>query len=224
MGWFLKRTVVITLIVLLLVLAVRWLGSLRRNPLAEILQSDIGPISQACWNHICPGRTSFDEADALIRAQPDRVSHIDFHKYPGSSTSLCWSDVQLLGATVCAEQSEPDVDIIDNVQIGPLWDDFPVSLGDVISLFGAPSSTNLCVRRWPDLQNSQAVSVEITYSAGHVTVDAYNSHLLAWKIDPAQTVHYIEISHSHAPLLYGGVTWDWRGFIDGPGSSVVCNG
>jgi len=223
MAWLLKRTIAIILLALLLVLVVRCFASLHRNPLADVLQSDIGPLNQACWHYICPGRTSFGEADALIRAQPNRVNHIYFHKYPGSSTSLCWSDAFLLGATVCAEQPQPGTDIIDYVQIGPLGDDFPVSLGDLISVFGAPSSANLCVRGEPDLQNSQATSVEVTYKAMHVMLEAYNSHLPAWKIDPTQTIHYVEFYNSTIPL-YDGVTWDWRGFVHGPGWVVVCNG
>jgi hypothetical protein len=224
MRWLVRRTITVSVILVFLLFAVRWVGSFRKNPAAEILELDAGQVAQSCWHHICPGRTSFTEAKALVYAETNRVSNIYFHKYPQSATSLCWNDTVLLNATICANQSDPDSDIIDYIQIGPLGDDFPVSLGDMIALLGTPNTSNLCMSRWTVENNRLVAGVITAFSDGRVVVESYTpKNLLSWRVDSAQTVSYIAFYYSPIQFPYGA-TWDWRGFVLGPEDAIVCNG
>lgn len=222
MRWVVRLSVTIFLILVSLLFAIQWLGSFRDNPATSILELDVGQITQSCWHHICPGRTTFAAAESALRAETNRISNITFDK-EADATFLCWIDKALPEAQICAGQSDPNNGIIDYVQIEPS-DDFPVSLGDIIALVGSPTASNLCLSMWPEKNNAWVAGDSTTFSDGKVIVYSYTpNNLLAWRVDPAQTVKDIEFFSTPIPLR-DGLNWTWRGFVPGPGNPVECVG
>jgi hypothetical protein len=160
----------------------------------------------------------------MLQAKNDRVDHISFHNGPGG-TSLCWTDGQFSYTHICAGRDDSKTDIIDSMQIGPLGHDSPVRLGDVIALLGPPSTSNLCISAWTTEQNNYVAEVQSRFSGGKVIITSYTpDNLLAWKVDPAQKVAYIEFYNTPSNRFSPRLPWTWRGFVVGPKEPCVFRG
>jgi len=224
MRWLAARTITISAGILVLIFLVRWIGSFRTNPAAEILGLDAGDVARSCWHKICPGQTTFAEAETLLRAEPDRISNVHYTAFKAPITVLCWDIALMPGALNCAAQFDQKLDTIADISLNNNTDNFPVDLGDVLLLLGTPIESHLCTTIWPEKSIRRVVLVSTAFHDGSVLVDSYTpENLLAWRIDPTQKVRSFEIAHE--PMELGrDVRWTWRGFVTGPQEPIVCGG
>src|SRR5262245_12502114 len=109
MRWIVARTLILSLFFVFPLVAVRWLGSARKNPAADILKLDAEQFAHSCWHNICIGRTTMAEAEADLRADADLIANIHY-----KGTSLCWDINGIPGAEGCAYSSYQDLNhVID---------------------------------------------------------------------------------------------------------------
>lgn len=224
MRWLIVRTITISAVILFLLMVVRWMGSFRKNPAAEILGLDAGEVARSCWHKICPGQTTFAEAESLLRAEAGQISNIHYTALKTPSTILCWDNALMPGALNCAAQFDQKLDTIADISFNNNTDNFPVDLGDVVSLLGTPIESHLCLTIWPEKSVRRVVLDSTAFADGSVLVDSYTpENLLAWRVDPMQKVHSFEIAQVSMELT-SDARWKWRGFVSGPREPIVCGG
>jgi len=222
MRWVLLRISGVIAIFVLALFGVRWIGSFSKNPAVELLGLDAEQIAQSCWRKICPGRTTFQEAEVLLQADEHTISNIRFTSFKAPYTALCWEYTMMPGVVNCAEQYDPSIDVIGALSSVNNTDVFPVRLGDIVALLGTPTESHLCITSWPEKKLSSVVLVGTTFTGGNVLIDTYTpDDPLKWGIAPWQRVRSFRIED--APIALGGdVRWAWRGFVTGPEQPIDC--
>jgi hypothetical protein len=204
-----RFTIASIVVFALLIVAARAIGSTNKPPALAIL--DPGDCLQPCWHGIRPGVTTFHDAKANLRADPDvRVVGEE-------EKELCWQMISKSGWAGCIESDGgPDQRTARVANIVVWLPQNTMRLGDMVSNFGDPKAVWVCL---------QIISITSTLPTPHSSVAprfqngisgiAYttrNSRLgknivLA---DPNMNIFYLYYGPADRPISRGSMSW--RGF------------
>ncbi len=145
MRWLLARTGAMIVLLVLDVVVARLIGGLNKSSVAEILKVEINQDQQACWHQICPGQTTLEEAEKLLRA--DETMFVS-----RSGPAINWfskSNYHLNGYMIAPPEGTDLAVWLKTTNI--VYDitfqgGLPSStLGDMLLMFGNPAGAKACV-------------------------------------------------------------------------------
>lgn len=162
MARFLKLTV---LIVSICVIAIVILLAMRRAaaPSEAVRLLAPGNCTQPCWHGIQPGKTTLDQAEAILRA--DRTLALETNSYSDPfgklHYQLCWSRTVAPRWEGCASRrgSSNANDPIDDIVLIP-----DIRLGEAVQVLGKPTGIQL-------LLGTDTIDADV-YFRGSIRVDA----------------------------------------------------
>jgi hypothetical protein len=130
-------TASLTIVLCISMLSARLIGSRNKVPGAAIF--DPGDCSQPCWHGIQPGKTTLDEAEAILRADP-LFSDIR-REQPVVRFDLEWTinSNPIYGGGVRAENN-----VVTKIWIMSYWLHDGVPLTDAMLALGSPQSISVC--------------------------------------------------------------------------------
>jgi hypothetical protein len=203
-----KRLIIMTgtiaLVLMLLTIGARIVGSQSvTSPLARFQADQCSP--QPCWHGIRPGQTTLKDAQAIMRNDPN----INFDPM---TEQWCWrgGDGGCWDVTLRSWSSYSDK-LLNVIAVHP--SENTLSLGDTVTLFGEPLTSNLC---WiagirdgdiPDTIARPLAAAYLTFK-GNLKVVAYNpQHPAVRQLDPNMIV--LTIYYQAGYDIY---TPRWQGF------------
>lgn len=216
MSRLLVRLVLLTTIFAVLLVLVRAVGAQSKHPLANTFTEVTlaNGQKQACWNGICPRKTTVYEAIAVLNSE---------FIFDGDSSRegirLCWANRED-SITVCLPLEK---DIVRSIELyyrglSLLRENTTMRLGDLITLWGNPVLTSGPFCAATHLLFSNDILVQVLWAT---TVRANGGY--SWTFDPAlPAIGFIKIGDSTKGQYLAGFH-NWQGFVgsDGP---IPCGG
>jgi hypothetical protein len=135
-----RRFTITSIVVLaLLIVTARAIGSTNKPPAMAML--DPGDCPQPCWQGIRPGVTTFHDAKANLRADPDvRVVGEE-------ANEMCWRMISKNGWAGCIESDGGPDQRTARVAYIVVWlPQNAMRLGDMVSSFGNPKAAWVCLQ------------------------------------------------------------------------------
>jgi hypothetical protein len=198
-----------TATLMLLQVAVRWIGTLSSPPIA-LAMLDTGPCAQPCWQGIQPGKTTLDKVAELLREQSASTKHSIQSLY---SNELCWDTPSVPSWRGCVRRQwevNPGTPI-KSIELEPPPD--TLRLGDAINVLGEPVASRLCQvsrGRLPAVPGDGIIAH--VYFRGNVFVTAYSpGQPNEARLTPDMLVRWLFYYAAAEPLYDDGVP-RWRGF------------
>jgi len=104
-----------------------------------VLSAGAQNAEQACWNAICPGKTTYEQAQSILQNLPILVSAI----HPESPyIRMEWNLATSPPVSIEAYWDIPSMDIFNEVQLLAFPRVPALTLGDAIQWFGSPIATS----------------------------------------------------------------------------------
>jgi hypothetical protein len=208
----LARTAALTALLVLFMAAARLIGELVETPPPAWLKVEIGQDQQACWHNICPGKTTLEEAERLLRLDN---TLLDFRR---GALSLCWSapSSYFIGCVLhnaTRDDSPHAADTVNEIMFDNLRG---VSLGEMLMAFGEPLGAVGCIRldemgqwRLGEAGFKGNIRIRLDPSPSSLAQDHYTV-----RFRPDITVDHIWI-HSAESQIQDRPISAWKGFTAG---------
>jgi hypothetical protein len=229
MARFLARVAAVLLTFMGLLLLTRIVGGLSRSPAAAILGPNVLRQPQPCWYDICPGETSFLQAETILRADNWRAANIrhDIANGFAGPIDLYW-EVQFdpawqAGVFRDTSGKTPNT-VVDSLALGQRHK--TVRLGDLIAILGEPLySGEMCAEvSMIDDVPGYGLVVGMVFR-GNISVVTYKPlndiyHKDGWRISPDMIVFYI--GYGRVLQRNPDLSVRWRGFTAWKGQYHAC--
>lgn len=189
-------TASLTIVLIVSMLSARLIGSRNKIPGAAIF--DPGDCPQPCWHGIQPGKTTLDEAEAILRADP-LFSDIR-REQPVVRFDLDWTinSNPIYFGGIRAENN-----VVTKIWIMSYWLHDGVPLTDAMLALGSPQSISVCdgvSGRHATMKFAEKVTLYTELRSTNIALDY---------LPIVQSAHYTSDKEPNLHPLSG-----WRGFSD----------
>ncbi len=182
----------------------------RRQPTsARLAMLRLTDCALPCWIGIVPGKTTLDEAHAIIESA--------FGQSPDYDFSAAWSDSSDLLPVILSEKANwansiwiglrvrPDR-VVDSIVFYFDRPDNPITVADLHNLFGAPSYVKL-----PNLSVDRSNEFVLTYGDDFSGAKIYAE--IEGRLQWSEQVHTLVLyTHDQIPILQMKDQRPWEGF------------
>jgi hypothetical protein len=208
-------TAVVIAALALIIAAIRLIGGWAVLPAAAILDPRACP--QPCWHGIQPGKTTFRQALAIFKANPDRIALPDDYL---TRLSIHFTlDTHWCGQVDRWDEAVSNLDTpLQFIVLKPPAN--TMRLGDAVILFGEPLASVLCPTGMANLSGkvSRLYRGRVFFQ-GNIEVSFFSDES---RFDPQMPVEMITYYYPAGEPPYRFDTPPWRGFarVDDP---VICS-